>query len=173
MRSKIFVQTVLLVFVATFAVTGCKAFKKKSGTGSGSEAGVPPLGSGGDIASGERPMAGGTWQEGQFTPVFFDYDSAKIKPSEMSKLSAVASAVKNSSSKLVVEGHCDERGTAEYNRALGERRAQAAREELVGMGVSADRISTISYGKERPADMGHEDTAWSRNRRCEFVVVGQ
>jgi peptidoglycan-associated lipoprotein len=118
-------------------------------------------------------MAGSEWHAGQFTPVYFDYDSAKIKPSETSKLQAVASALKSSSNKLVVEGHCDERGTAEYNRALGERRAQAAREELVGLGISADRISTVSYGKERPADPGHEDTAWSRNRRCEFVVVGQ
>ena len=172
MRTRIFIHTVLLVAVAAFAVTGCNAFKKKK-PGAGGEAAVPPIGAGGEIASGARPMDTGNWHEGQFAPVYFDYDSAKVRPSEMSKIEAVATQVKGGTSKLVVEGHCDERGTAEYNRALGERRAQAVREELVGLGVSADRISTISYGKDRPAEMGHDDTAWSRNRRCEFVVVGQ
>jgi peptidoglycan-associated lipoprotein len=72
-----------------------------------------------------------------------------------------------------VEGHCDERGTAEFNRALGERRALAAREELVKQGADGSRITTISYGSDRPADMGHDEAAWSKNRRCEFVVVNQ
>jgi peptidoglycan-associated lipoprotein len=102
--------------------------------------------------------------------VYFDYDSAKIKPSEVSKVEAVASALKSGSQNIVVEGHTDERGTAEYNRALGERRAQAAREELIHLGVAASRITTISYGKERPVDPTHDDTAWSRNRRAEFVI---
>jgi peptidoglycan-associated lipoprotein len=70
-----------------------------------------------------------------------------------------------------VEGHCDERGTAEYNRALGERRAGAAREELVRMGVEAERITTISYGKDRPADPGHDEASWAKNRRCEFSAI--
>ena len=105
--------------------------------------------------------------------VFFDYDSAKIKPSEFHKIEAVANGLKGNSKSLVIEGHTDERGTAEYYRALGERRAQAAREELIHLGIAASRITTISYGKERPVEASHDDTAWSRNRRAEFVVAGQ
>ncbi len=70
--------------------------------------------------------------------------------------------------KLVIEGHCDERGTAEYNLALGERRAQASAQYLVNLGVEAGRISTVSYGKERPRDPGHGESAWAKNRRDEF-----
>lgn len=179
MRIKTFIQTVLLVAVTMFAVTGCSFFKKKpksgiGGTGTGTDASVPPIGTDGTgINSAQRPPADGDWAHGQFAPVYFDYDSAKVRPNEVSKIETVAAQLKSGTSKLVVEGHCDERGTAEYNRALGERRAQAVREELVRLGVSADRISTVSYGKERPVDMGHEDTAWSRNRRCEFAVVSQ
>jgi peptidoglycan-associated lipoprotein len=88
-------------------------------------------------------------------------------------LETVAAYLKANPGKLVVEGHCDERGTAEYNRALGERRAIAARNELVKLGVDTGRVSTISYGKDRPADPGHDETAWGKNRRCEFVVVNQ
>ncbi|MGO9528724.1 MAG: OmpA family protein [Verrucomicrobiia bacterium] len=110
---------------------------------------------------------------GQFAAVLFDYDSARIRPSEQSKLEAVAAYMKANPGKLVVEGHCDERGTAEYNRALGERRAIAARDELVKLGVDTSRMSTISYGKDRPADPGHDEMAWGKNRRCEFVVVNQ
>jgi peptidoglycan-associated lipoprotein len=111
--------------------------------------------------------------EGQFAAVLFDYDSARIRPSEEPKLEAVAAYLKANPGKLVVEGHCDERGTAEYNRALGERRAIAARDELVKLGTDASRMTTISYGKDRPADPGHDEGAWAKNRRCEFVVVTQ
>jgi peptidoglycan-associated lipoprotein len=176
MRSRIFIQTVLLVAVASFAVTGCGLTKKKPKTGTGgtgTDTSVPPIGDAGGIASAQRPMDTGDWQHGQFTPVYFDYDSAKVRPNEVSKIETVAAQLKSGTGKLVVEGHCDERGTAEYNRALGERRAQAVREELIRIGVSADRISTVPYGKDRPADMGHDEAAWAKNRRCEFVVVSQ
>ena len=176
MRRRIFIQTVLLVAVASFAVTGCSFFKKKpkSGAGgTGTETGVPPIGDASGIASAQRPMDTGDWAHGQFAAVYFDYDSAKVRPNEVSKIETVAAQLKSGTSKLVVEGHCDERGTAEYNRALGERRAQAVREELVRIGVSADRISTVSYGKDRPADMGHDEAAWAKNRRCEFIIVSQ
>ena len=98
---------------------------------------------------------------------------ARIRPSEESKLAAVSAYLKANPGKLVIEGHCDERGTAEYNRALGDRRAIAARDELVKLGVDTGRMSTISYGKDRPADPGHDEGAWAKNRRCEFVVVPQ
>ena len=74
---------------------------------------------------------------------------------------------------VTIEGHCDERGTAEYNLALGERRATAARTYLLSLGVSADRIKIVSYGKEFPFDPGHDEAAWSKNRRAHFVVTAK
>ena len=76
-----------------------------------------------------------------------------------------------SASKVTIEGHCDERGTAEYNLALGERRAKAAQEYLVFLGVGAQRLSTISYGEEKPVDPGNNEAAWAKNRRAHFVVT--
>jgi peptidoglycan-associated lipoprotein len=104
--------------------------------------------------------------------VHFDYDSSVVKSSEKSKIEAVADYLKaNPSVAVRVEGNCDERGTAEYNRSLGERRALAAREELVGLGVDASRVDTISYGKDRPVDTGHNEDAHARNRRDDFVLL--
>ena len=182
MRKRFLAQIVLVTTIAAFGLTGCKnhPIKGSGSNGSGAENGVPPLGSGpGDgVTSGNgngmRPEGmSGELAHGQFAPVYFDYDSARIKPSEDPKLQAVSAYLKANPGKLVVEGHCDERGTAEYNRALGERRALAAREELVKEGADGSRITTISYGSDRPADMGHDEAAWSKNRRCEFVVVNQ
>jgi peptidoglycan-associated lipoprotein len=104
--------------------------------------------------------------------VYFEYDSSSIKSSEESKLAAVAAALKSdASAKLLIEGNCDERGTEEYNRSLGERRALAAREALANQGVDASRVATRSYGEDRPADPGHTQAAWSKNRRDEFVLL--
>jgi len=104
--------------------------------------------------------------------VHFDFDSAAIKPTERSKIDAVAQVLKSKpNTKVQVEGHCDERGTEEYNRALGERRALAVREYLINAGISADRIFTISYGEDRPVDPGHNEAAWAKNRRAEFVLL--
>jgi hypothetical protein len=77
----------------------------------------------------------------------------------------------SASDKLLIEGHCDERGTEEYNRSLGERRALALREALAKAGVSPDRVRTLSYGKDKPADPGHDESAWSKNRRGEFILL--
>ena len=176
MRMRFLAQVVVVSLVAAIGSTGCGFTKKKSGAGqAGGESGVPPLGTGGENGIGTRPMdMGGAGSiHGQFAPVLFDYDSARIRPSEVSKLEAVAAYLKSNPGKLVVEGYCDERGTAEFNRALGERRALAARDELVKLGIDASRITTISYGKERPVDPGHDEAAWAKNRRCEFVSVNQ
>ncbi len=171
MRSKVLVQTVLLVLVTTFALTGCGWFKKKKPAPTGPESAIPPI-EGRDITAAQRPIITGEGlQRGQFANIYFDYDSSRIRPSEISNLEAVAAYLRANPGSLVIEGHCDERGTAEYNRALGERRALAAREELVRMGVDAGRISTISYGKDRPADLGHDEAAHAKNRRCEFLVA--
>jgi peptidoglycan-associated lipoprotein len=104
--------------------------------------------------------------------VHFAYDSAVVRKSERSNLEAVASALSaDASAKLLIEGHCDERGTEEYNRSLGERRALALRESLAKMGVDPSRVRTISYGKDRPVDPGHDEAAWAKNRRGEFVLL--
>lgn len=104
--------------------------------------------------------------------LYFEYDSSVIKSSEESKISAVASALKSdASAKLLIEGNCDERGTEEYNRSLGERRALAAREALANAGVDASRVATRSYGEDRAADPGHTQSAWAKNRRDEFVLL--
>ena len=103
--------------------------------------------------------------------VHFAYDSAAVLSKEESKLIIVSEKLKSDpSAKLLIEGHCDERGTEEYNRSLGERRALALREALNAAGIDAGRIRTISYGKDKPADTGHDESAWSKNRRGEFVL---
>ncbi|MGD1020285.1 MAG: OmpA family protein [Verrucomicrobiia bacterium] len=177
MSQKLLARTILIGFITAVMSTGCH---HGNGAGpnastSGNESAVPGIGPGGEAGISERPAVGlgGLPGVGQFAAVLFDYDSARIRPSEESKLEAVAAYLKANPGKLVVEGHCDERGTAEYNRALGERRAIAARDELVKLGADTSRMSTISYGKDRPADPGHDESAWAKDRRCEFVIVNQ
>jgi peptidoglycan-associated lipoprotein len=104
--------------------------------------------------------------------VYFDFDKSSIKSSEQSKLQEVADYMKSHPDVAVrVEGNCDERGTEEYNRSLGERRALAAREYLVRLGIDAGKIDTISYGNDKPAESGHSESAWSKNRRDDFDVL--
>lgn len=105
--------------------------------------------------------------------VYFDFDRADVKAGEASKVQDVANRFKNEdpATDLLIEGHCDERGTEEYNRALGERRALALRELLVAAGISADRIHTVSFGKDKPVDTGHNENAFKKNRRGEFILV--
>ena len=104
--------------------------------------------------------------------VHFAFDSATVKKGEESNVSAVASALaSNSGDKLLIEGNCDERGTEEYNRSLGERRALALREALAKAGVDPSRVRTISYGKDKPADPGHDEAAWAKNRRGDFILL--
>ena len=105
-------------------------------------------------------------------PVFFELDSSELGAEAQAVLNANAAALKRYATWTVtIEGHCDERGTAEYNLALGERRAIAARAYLVSLGIPADRLRTVSYGKEFPFDPGHDEAAWSKNRRAHFVIT--
>ncbi len=105
-------------------------------------------------------------------PVFFDYDSAELTAEGQKVLEGDADVLKkNATWMITIEGHCDERGTAEYNLALGERRAVAAKAYLVSLGIAADRLDTRSYGKEFPFDPGHDEQAWAKNRRGHFVVT--
>jgi len=101
--------------------------------------------------------------------VYFDYDSSSLRPDAMATLKDNVEKVKQAPGIIIqIAGHCDERGTQEYNLALGERRALAVRAYLIQLGVSGDRLVTISYGEEYPAVVGHDDASWSKNRRCEF-----
>jgi peptidoglycan-associated lipoprotein len=104
--------------------------------------------------------------------IFFDFDSYKLTEADRSILAKNAGVMKkDAAAKVRIEGNCDERGSDEYNLALGQKRAEAAKKYLVMMGVAADRLSVISYGKEKPADPGHDEAAWAKNRRDEFVVT--
>jgi len=101
--------------------------------------------------------------------VHFKFDSAVVEDGEQAHVASVAEALKaDSLAQLLIEGHCDERGTGEYNRSLGERRALVLRERLAKLGVDASRIRTISYGKDQPVDPGHNEAAWAKNRRGQF-----
>jgi peptidoglycan-associated lipoprotein len=109
-----------------------------------------------------------------FQPVFFALDSFDVDTAAQQALNTNAEILKKYSSWVVtIEGHADERGTAEYNLALGERRATSARTYLVSLGISGDRLRTVSYGKEFPFDPGHDEAAWAKNRRAQFVVTSK
>jgi len=125
----------------------------------------------GDHALMERFEEGERVTDVSFEPVRFRYDSYQIDGAEVGKLNQVADYLRNAGDvRLVVEGHCDERGSREYNMSLGEHRALAVRAYLIGLGVDSSRIQTRSYGEEQPVDMGHNDAARARNRRGEFIL---
>ncbi len=199
MKSLKLVTFVTIGLIACFAATGCKKKPVRltplpgQGPTPGSESNA-----GKGVGAGEtNPITTGdtTLKKNEFdvTPassrsiegrqqdhekwknqtVYFDFDKSVVKTSETPKVDTVASEFKSCdpNSDLLIEGHCDERGTSEYNRALGERRALALREYLITAGVNPERIHTISFGKDQPADPGHNDAAWSKNRRGVFVLV--
>jgi peptidoglycan-associated lipoprotein len=169
MKKSVSVVAGLCVALALSSLTGCKSLKKNPAGvyGSGELYGD---GMGGGLAMGDR-FTGGTEHPGMFTPVHFDYDSSQVAGSERSKIDAVAqSLTQNNNFAVIIEGNCDERGSNEYNLALGERRAQAIRDYLAGLGIGAERIQTKSYGEENPANPGHDEAAWAANRRGDFVL---
>ena len=140
------------------------------------------IGSGNTIPSGEQPIPLPTnWNPETMNQdrtalaadtVHFAFDSAVMRDSEQKNLKSVALALQSDpSAKLLVEGNCDERGTEEYNRSLGERRALSSRESLAQLGVDPMRITTITYGKDKPVDPGHDEAAWTKNRRDDFVLL--
>jgi len=109
-----------------------------------------------------------------FQPIFYAFDSSEVDADSQKLLNANAEILRKYPTWVItIEGHSDERGTAEYNLALGERRAAAARTYLVSLGIPADRLKTVSYGKEFPFDPGHDEAAWAKNRRAHFVVTSK
>ncbi len=113
-------------------------------------------------------------RQSPLAPVFFPLDSFEVSAEGRAVLQASAQVLRQQATwQITIEGHCDERGTAEYNLSLGERRAVAAKTYLVSLGVAAERLRTVSYGKEFPFDPGHDDGAWAKNRRAHFVITAK
>ena len=113
-------------------------------------------------------------RDSPFKPAFFGLDSAELDDAGRAIVAGNAEIMKKYPTWVItVEGHCDERGTAEYNLALGERRAVAVKTYLVALGIPADRVRTVSYGKEFPFDMGHTESSWAKNRRAHFVITSK
>jgi peptidoglycan-associated lipoprotein len=111
-------------------------------------------------------------EAGYIQDIFFDYDKAEIRPDSRERLDKAAAWMKeHPETEFLLEGHCDERGTREYNLALGDRRANSTRDYLASLGVDPAKLKTISYGKERPFVEGHDESAWSKNRRTHFVLT--
>lgn len=161
------------VFLIASLTTGCSMFSSGSGEGDGegslSEAEIAAQQEQ-RFGSGNIPTAEG---EGLFRDIRFNFDSYAIEGMARSDLEANAKVLSdNPSLKVVLEGHCDERGTVEYNMALGAERARSVKSMLTALGIPASRISTISYGEEIPLEMGHDEAAYSANRRVHFSPDG-
>jgi len=172
--------TVTAALVIASMVSGCSLFRKKSGDGSsgdGSNIKTETTASGSSETLDNSPINMGTTGsdsgsiEGLKT-VFFPYDSANLAQAEADKLMAnIEWMKKNSNSKLTIEGHCDQRGSAEYNLALGERRANSVRQVFISNGIKGNRVTTVSFGKEKLLANGDSDEAMAKNRRANFVPV--
>lgn len=129
----------------------------------------PPAGP--QVAAAEAGAAVTQEKPSPFQDIRFDFDKSAIREDAKPILAAVGDYLKkNRGAKLLIEGHCDERGTSEYNMALGDRRAESARAYLASLGVPASGLSTVSFGKEKPLDSGHDEAAWAKNRRAHFVL---
>ncbi|HWO57095.1 MAG TPA: peptidoglycan-associated lipoprotein Pal [bacterium] len=164
--------SLMAVLVLAMAIgLGCPKQPTTGGPGSGREGAGP--------AGGEQGGAGGgAGDRGDVTSgdarglktIYFDFDKYNLRDDARRVLDANAEILRNNPEmNILIEGHCDERGTDEYNLALGERRAQAAREYLIRLGIDPSRINVISYGEERPVAPGHDEESWALNRRGEFV----
>jgi len=169
MRQRIFSRWA----IATLAVAGLAIGCASSGSSGGDDEAVAntsdfndPMDSRGvDDGSGETPTG--------LEAVYFDYDSASLRSDQRATLQTNAGAINQNAAwkTVVLEGHCDERGSEEYNLALGERRASSVKQYLIDSGVSAARIDTVSFGESKPAVQGHDESAWKWNRRVEFNAI--
>ena len=175
-------STIMSVFAVAVAVavTGCKYDKAGKGGAGGDGANGRDINAQ-DISAQEGSISGAS--EGKFdelytrctdvdfSPVYFGFDSTVVPQGELGKIDAVAQHLTARTDRVViVEGNCDERGSSEYNMSLGENRAIIIRNYLVQSGIAADRIQTRSYGAEKPAVDGHDESAWAKNRRGEFAI---
>ncbi len=173
-------QVVTVITTFAFLAGGCA---KKAVTDKGAE---PPVTMKADTGEGKGskesldskgydPNAAGNILEGRthapMVPVYFDFDKSDIRADQQSRIKKDGDfLVSQATTRIRIEGNCDERGTNEYNMALGERRAMASKKYLTNLGVAANRMDTISYGEEKPLNFGHDEMAWSQNRRDDFVI---
>ena len=171
MFNKFLISVLLVLFVAACAT---KPKDAADAGGSGSASSDSSVGDGNITETTGSGIVAGSQEDlivNVGDRVFFGYDSSDLDSDALELLQdQVAWLKQNSGVSVTIEGHCDERGTREYNLALGEKRAQAVKNYLIGLGISADRVSTISYGKERPAVVGSNDGAWAQNRRSVTLV---
>lgn len=159
---------ILVLLLAAAVMVSCKTKPKDEYAGiDGDYVSGVPLPDRQDGAS----FLGGNVSKGQFAPVQFGFDRYDVSSSEMPKIDAVVQAMRQSRNDLIIAGFTDERGTEEYNRGLGERRALAVREALISKGIGGGRIQTVSFGEEMPVDSGGGEAAWAANRRAEFGVI--
>ena len=183
---KISMMMVVSAVALSFAVSGCKYSsvndgKNGAGSGLGNADGTDITSSIDDAAEGSLDEAGvgerpfeeycTRCTDVEFAPVYFGFDSTVVPHGEIAKIDAVAKHLEDNANRVVVvEGNCDERGSNEYNMALGENRSGIIRNYLVQSGIDASRIQTRSYGEEKPAVDGHDEDAWAMNRRGEFAI---
>lgn len=168
-RKERFVLPALLC-LSMLALTGCGSDKQ---TDQAMKVDAKPAAAGPVESLDSKPLgiSEGRTTEGML-PVYFDYDSSDIRKDQVSRIQVNADFIKkNTKYEIRIEGNCDPRGTNEYNMALGERRALAAKKYLVNLGVSEAKLSTVSYGEERLLLQGQDETSWAQNRRDDFVVV--
>jgi peptidoglycan-associated lipoprotein len=147
---------------AGLVLAGCSSTPTEEGSKTTAAPATPVVGAAAAAASAMPASAGSV--------VYFDFDRDEVKPEFMSVIKAQAASLAGNAKKVTLEGHADERGTREYNLSLGERRAKSVAEVLKANGITADRIKLVSFGEDRPAVEGHDESAWSKNRRVEFVA---
>jgi len=167
---------ILLVLVV--ALSGCSCMKGKPTTAAETVAAAPAVveqePSPEVMAAELAALLKEAQAEGALMPIYFDFDKYNLRSDAVEGLNQNAKALmENPDTRIRIEGNCDERGTVEYNLALGEKRAMAGKDYLVKLGVSASRIDVISYGKEKPLDPSNNEAAWSKNRRDDFKVITQ
>ena len=170
MNNRVFLMAIAFSTVGAFVAFGAFGCAKKQVVKAEESITKPPE----EAPKKEEPVPQAVRAEDierQIQPIHFDFDKYEIRSGDAEILKENSRILnENPSLKVKIEGHCDERGSVEYNLALGERRAKAARDYLVTLGIEKQRLSTISYGEERPADPGHDESAWEKNRRDEFRV---
>ena len=161
------VRNTLGLAVVFAVLAGCSSNKNADNSGANGAAPVDNS----SYSSGMDNGANGAGDLSSLTRTYyFDFDSADLRPDSQAALDRSIAALRNSSARIRLEGNCDERGTREYNMALGERRANSVANYMIINGIARDRIETVSYGEEKPAAPGHDESAWSQNRRVELQV---
>lgn len=159
----------MVTFAAAVLSTGCSLFgggeEEDATAGSGFDSGAGGMGGDGDVG---MPVS-----VPELEAVYFDYDRSSVREDQKPTLRANSQQINSHGewSTVVIEGHCDERGSEEYNLALGERRANEVRNYLTNLGIPSSRLDTVSFGESKPAVQGHDESAWKWNRRAEFKVI--